>query len=890
MPPSGLFCAPVLLTLCVFSGSPAGVSRYFPATGPGAVHQDQLDLRCPVVVLSVAAEPGMEDLPTLAALRMESGARIVSAYLTDGESTPGDDDGALPYQLAARRRVEADHAVRVLGGDALFLGFPDYGIVSGRARLAELWNRDSVISRLVRIIGSTRPDVILLARDARSSAEGADTVRPALLRELVLDAVAAARRGTVYPGRGGEPWTVSRVFLEDPLLTRGVSALPGAVHPVWKKKYRDFAREASASYGSLHVRIALWNSDRRGYYRLLRHSEMNPSRGLVDGLPPVTPAIQEAARDVAAAAGVSTPAGLRTIAVAISTVERTIRTQRNGLLPHEKRTLLSWKTSLEDLRCAVRGIEITHVASDTLLAHRQFFTVRFPSSKKFPAGGMSEIIFPTAADSTWWINRGTGYVFPFSLPDTLEMITPDNLAPNRPVAVYSHSSFMLNSVLPYIIAHRDKDPVMNFALRGEILFGTSPAQNFEILTPIVRITQGARLIVRLQNISRDIYTGTVSVGDTVVRPTAIKFSLAHKDVLVTETLPLAWKDSVADGDYPIELHIGKGPALATFTARKFRADADTTRPVGLVTGLSSSPVEAALSALHVPCRLLNAGSFGSAADSTMHTVIIDRDALALRRDAAAIQEAVAGWVRAGGHCVILGQSLPFTDGGALGATLGFLRGHPVPPEAGVRADESGSLTRSPNPLAADDWNGWIIARAQCSLRISDGANAVIPVRDAVSGMPLVASVAMGNGRLTAVALDLSPQLQMVHPGGYRLLANLCLVLSIQRGDAHSWTVGSGSQPLSWFASPLCPGVPTRKACLMEGRHSMSICTAMSTSLMQGRTRSVCTTSRGHFSGTSGVRGGSTGNSTGLQASGPGTGSTFLSPIMATTGSSGLTAH
>jgi hypothetical protein len=379
---------------------------------------------------------------------------------------------------------------------------------------------------------------------------------------------------------------------------------------------------------------------------------------------------------------------------------------------------------------------------------------------------------PTARDSTWWINRNTTFVFPFALPDTVELITPDNLPLNRPVAVYSHGSSSLSTVMPFIIAHRDPDPVMNFAFRGEVVFGTAPVQSFEILTPIVRITPGERLAVRLQNISRDPYRGTMSVGDSVARESRVIVSLPRKDYAITDTLPLAWHDDASDGDYSIELHIGKGKAVGAFTARKFRADADTLHPVGLITGLASSPVENALRGLHVPSRLLDAGSFARGLDSGMHAIVVDRDAFALRKDPLPLAAALLEWVRTGGHCIILGGSLSAPDGGSLGREIGFAGGRPFAPESRVRAEGAGRIIAGPNLLSDGDWRDWIISRAQVSLRFGEGVDPLIHVRETSTGAPLLASVPVGKGTLTAVALDLLPQLQIVHPGAYRLLANL----------------------------------------------------------------------------------------------------------------------
>jgi hypothetical protein len=71
-----------------------------------------------------------------------------------------------------------------------------------------------------------------------------------------------------------------------------------------------------------------------------------------------------------------------------------------------------------------------------------------------------------------------------------------------------------------------------------------------------------------------------------------------------------------------------------------------------------------------------------------------------------------------------------------------------------------------------DWRDWIISRARSSIRVGGGTATLVHLRDSSTHAPLVASVPMEKGILTAVALDLLPQLQIVHPGGYRLLANL----------------------------------------------------------------------------------------------------------------------
>jgi hypothetical protein len=56
--------------------------------------------------------------------------------------------------------------------------------------------------------------------------------------------------------------------------------------------------------------------------------------------------------------------------------------------------------------------------------------------------------------------------------------------------------------------------------------------------------------------------------------------------------------------------------------------------------------------------------------------------------------------------------------------------------------------------------------------VAAGETAVVPLRSAVDGNPLIVTAAAGQGKRTYVDLALSPQLMNVHAGAFRLLANL----------------------------------------------------------------------------------------------------------------------
>jgi len=748
----------------------AGAGSPAPA-GAVARRQAIRDLESSAVVLVVAAEPGEEDLASIAALRMGEGAHVLVAFVTDGGATPSDADGDLPMQLAGRRRHEADAALRALGGDVHFMGFPDYGFVASRGGLERLWSRDSLMRRFVTLIRGARPDVLLIEHDFR--ADQGDAVRQGLIRDMVLAAVTAA----ADPGARAMPgpaWPVLRVWEETVGSGGSVSVPSDRVDPLMKKSYREIAREAAGAYSSLRLSTAARLAERRGVYRALRGGG-GAGAGITGGLPVIPAGIRSAETAVRqaakAAAGGPEAQALRSIEGAIAVVEHAIAEGKGRLTNVEKRLLIGWKQELESLRCTVLGVDIRFVLSDTLVAQRQQFTIRFPRDRRFPAGGTSEIIFPAAMDSTWLINGSEGFQFSFALPDTFNILTPGEMPWNRPTSTYGSQSTTLNASFPFVIAHKDADPLRRFALRREIALGVSPNQSIEFLTPFVRVTPGDRLVVRLQNVSRDTYRGTMSVGDSIVRPTALRIALNRSEGPVVDSLALSWRDSVSAGDHVIALRIGKGPPVGTFIARKFDATADTSRPVCLITGLRHSPIAAALRRLHVACVSLDE-PLGDSSLAPFRTVIVDRDAIALREDGAHAAALIEAWVRGGGHCVLLAQRWNAKKAGPLAQLVRFGPGRLFPPEGPVDADSAAGPAVAPNRLREGDWEGWIISRARATLNLAGEGGAVAWCRDRATGAVLGATIAAGGGTIAAVTLDISPQLQIVHPGACRLLANL----------------------------------------------------------------------------------------------------------------------
>ena len=128
-----------------------------------------------------------------------------------------------------------------------------------------------------------------------------------------------------------------------------------------------------------------------------------------------------------------------------------------------------------------------------------------------------------------------------------------------------------------------------------------------------------------------------------------------------------------------------------------------------------------------------------------------------------MESVLVPWVREGGHLVVLPQfelrwSSSLRRSGFQRLACAFA------PESAVRTDSTSQLLKSPNGIGADDWKGWVVARALGSVRLPAREGVSMPVTTEDDGAPLVAEITEGKGRITIVALDLVSQLMNVHPG------------------------------------------------------------------------------------------------------------------------------
>ncbi len=743
---------------------------YFPETGRYALHQRALDLANDFKVLSLALEPGYEDLETLAYLRLAKGATITSAYLTNGEAGESDVRGELPHELAGVRREEAYAALAHLNGQTYYLNLPHLPAARDSNAVRAQWPADTVRARLAKLMLSCKPDLILLAPDWQIALQA-----PGWRWQCFVDDVLAATENIALVSPTNDSvihadyWRVARVLVDDGQSV-GTKLPLEESHPLWKKSYRTMGTEAASRYASLQAQRWLWRQRREPSYLVLAAAWKPQDLNLLAGLPlPGTARLLGLQKCVEQLAQVAThrPAAEAlwlSMAALDSAVLLLTPHFQPPLNPFEKRRALHWKRTIDDLRCSLMGVEVSFTFSDTALAERQLTYLTIQSVKGASPEGNLIVYFPHT-NQGWVVNENLENKLPVRLNEPYRLLSPQGLTYTHPPARYLSAEKLGQPFLCFVI-HESKKREDHFIYRIEQRMEFAPRIVEEVVTPIVRWTPGERLVVRLMNISRDGVSDTLMVRSELAVSTPKRIRLSQKGATKVDTLALFWQKEVEDGTYLIPIQIG-GITIANFAARKFEARIAPERKIGLISSLQNSPTAEALRRLRVDYAILPATVQRL---DEIDILIIDRRALSLQPELAQRRQDFEAFVAAGGHLLVLAQDAPAWNASPLWPDMQLTASQKFDANYPLASVAGHPLLSQPNVVSEEDWQDWLYARAYNRLAGAMLAQAEKPV--SADGEALVVTRTLGQGRQTYVDLAFGPQLANVHPGAFRLLANL----------------------------------------------------------------------------------------------------------------------
>jgi len=209
--PATLFGALMLTSALAL---PAGAAPPIPTTGSSSPPAGELRLGLEKLatvgrVLYVAAHPDDENTRLLAYLAGDRKVRVAYAALTRGDGGQNLVGAELGPLLGLVRTYELLAARSVDDAEQLFSRAVDFGYSKSAEETLRVWGHDAILSDLVRVVRTFRPDVIVTRFNTQPPNHGHHTASALLARE----AFTAAADPRFEPG--GPPPHQARVLLEN---------------------------------------------------------------------------------------------------------------------------------------------------------------------------------------------------------------------------------------------------------------------------------------------------------------------------------------------------------------------------------------------------------------------------------------------------------------------------------------------------------------------------------------------------------------------------------------------------------------------------------------------------------------------------------------------------
>ena len=664
--------------------------------------------------------------------------------------------------------MEAKDALSYLDGDVHFLNFPDVAAARDSAIVREKWPKSQTTAKLIDLITNSKPDIILVARDWEA---GEASVRWNVFKGDLLSIFEKAENTSGTDG--GLKWRVGRVLVDDG-EQKGNSLPIRERHPEFGKRYIEIGNEAADKYESISVQRAQWMRGQvpnyTSVYPLSAVELDEPEKGLParfsGKLRRISNEINRLSQNVI---GWEKEASLRHLVTVLDSVSFKIA-RRHEFSGKDQRALFHWKNALENLRCALLGVRVKISVTEKILTFRQLTYITIEEVEGLSEGRETSVFFGGIEDD-WIINEGFQKKFQYRPGDSYRLLTPSELDLTTPQATYGLRQAKLTKPIFLFVIHKAPTKEKSFIHRSIIELSFSAKFSTEILTPIVRVVPGEKLIVRLTNHSRDGVTDTLWVKHELAESTPGIFRLSTKEATYVDTLTLIWKQDPEEGSYLLPLSI-KEFNVGKFAARKFEVEVNTNKRVGFITGVQDSPIRAALRRLGLEALEVNPEDSLPEQTNNLDVLIVDRRALTLNDNLKDKGSELDRFVKNGGHLIYLAQDAEQWNESRLWEDIELRPSGRFDEEFPVEMEEEHPFFSSPNRIEPVDWNEWLYLRAYNIVATSRAADVSLPLRTTEDGIPLILTEKMDRGRRTYMDLALHPQLMNIHPGAFRLLANI----------------------------------------------------------------------------------------------------------------------
>jgi LmbE family N-acetylglucosaminyl deacetylase len=174
------------------------------------------------VLVGFAAHPDDEDGATLAYYakyyhQVKKPVKVYSVFFTRGEGGQNEIGSALYEELGSIRTRETLQATELIGAEAIFLDFKDFGFSkTAKETFAKWGSKDKVLQKVVYLIRKLRPDVVITNHDTITTLPRRQHGHHQAVGISLYEAFEKAADTTYCPEhfeQGAMPWQIKKLFV-----------------------------------------------------------------------------------------------------------------------------------------------------------------------------------------------------------------------------------------------------------------------------------------------------------------------------------------------------------------------------------------------------------------------------------------------------------------------------------------------------------------------------------------------------------------------------------------------------------------------------------------------------------------------------------------------------
>lgn len=789
------------------------IERHMTAPYLVRLHRTLSRLKSTVTMMNTGAHPDDEQNGMLAWFRLGLGMRVVIACSTRGE---GGQNALGPERLGplgVLRSRELEEAARVLDVDVSWLGHGpadpvhDFGFSKDGDATFSRWGEQRITERLVRAYRAERPDIVI---PTFLDVPGQHGHHRAMTRAAER-AISLAADPAAYPEHfveGLTPWTVSKYYL--PAWSGGGDTYDDEMPPP-DATVVALAESRDAATGAEYGRIGEWSRYYHGSQGMghwpkqaksawplhLKLSAVGTAaeQSVLQNLP-ASLAILSEFHDLPSNIAEALRSADRAIAVALAAFPddqavTAALVEAAGWLEMAAADAPPDFLVLHGHRIERKRAEV----DNALLEAASIFERAYAEPPVITAGGTAtlnvELGEGAASHSvtvTPVLPDGVS-ASPQLLDGTLvHSLSAAQAAPLSPVYLPGWSALGGNGHASVEISAQIGGRVARGRFDLEEPFAVAPAQSVRLLPDVLLFTSGskaAELPIQVFVSGTPVPVTFEVLGGWTLKETAGGLTVSSAgpapEGLVELRARVAGRPAfdVTPIAYP---HIGRTSFRAPATLGILSLDLSLPEGarVGYVGG-GADRVGLWLARMGADVTELDAKML--AGDLSQYTtIVVGIFAFGLRPDLAAATARLHRFVEEGGHLVTLyhrpndGWDPHVTPVRRIEIGSPSVRWRVTDPAAEVTVlSHDHPLLKGPNPIDAQDWQGWNKERGlYFASRWDDAYEALLAMHD-VDEQPLkggLVSAAIGRGRHTHTSLVLHHQMDKLVPGAFRLMANL----------------------------------------------------------------------------------------------------------------------